>query len=86
MGLQICACIWCKKHLGHLISPLRVNGSAIESVFSSLKYIAGSHLSSTNYSTTLGAFVTQKETTINPIQKKDIEQVHYVYEWITLKL
>ena len=59
-----------EKYPGHLISLLRVNGNAIELVFSSLKYIAGSHLSSTNYFTTLGAFVTQKETTINPNSEK----------------
>ena len=51
-----------EKYPGYIISPLRVNGSGIESVFSSLKYIAGGHLASTNYSTTLGSFITQKET------------------------
>ena len=57
--------------LGHLVSPLRANGSAIESVFSSLKYIAGGHLSSANYSTTVGSLLTQKETHINPHAEKE---------------
>lgn len=54
-------------HPGYFISPIRVNGSAIESVFSCLKYISGGHLSSTNYSTSLTALSTQREVaTTNP--------------------
>ena len=64
-----------KKYPEHLISPLRVNGSAIETVFSSLRYIAGGHLSSTNYSTTIGSFLTQKDTSshsnIHPNAEKE---------------
>lgn len=53
------------KHPGYIVSPLRVNGSGIESIFSSLKYIAGGHLASTNYSSTLGSLITQRETTVH---------------------
>ena len=49
------------SHPGYFISPLRVNGSALESVFSCLKYIAGGNLASTNYATSLAAFSTQRE-------------------------
>ena len=50
------------SHPNHFISPLRINGSAIESIFSCLKYIAGGNLASTNYATSLAAFSTQRET------------------------
>ena len=44
------------SHPHYFISPLRVNGSALESVFSCLKYITGGNLASTNYATSLAAF------------------------------
>lgn len=50
-----------EDHPGYFISPLRINGSAIESVFSSLKYLAGGNLSSTNYTTCLSSLVTQND-------------------------
>lgn len=58
---------------GHVISPLRINGSAIESIFSSFKYIAGGHLGATNYSSVLQTFLTQKESAtsaVNPNAEK----------------
>ena len=42
-----------KHHPDSFIAPIRVNGSAIESLFSSLKYTSGGNLSATNYSTSL---------------------------------
>lgn len=62
------------EYPGHLTSPLRINGSGIESMFSSLKYIAGSHLSATNYSSSLGMLITQKHTT-NPSSEKGYRTV-----------
>ena len=53
-------------HEGYFIAPIRVNGSAIESIFSSLKYIAGGNLSSTNYATSLSSLVTQRDIQTNP--------------------
>ena len=50
------------EHPGYYIIPVRVTGSAIETVFSSLKYISGSNLSSINYAASLSALVTQRET------------------------
>ena len=66
-----------KKYPGYIVAPLRVNGSGIESVFSSLKYIARGHLASTNYCTTLGSLITQKETTctVNPNAEKGYRTV-----------
>lgn len=52
---------------GHFMSPIRVNGSAIESVFSSLKYITGGHLSPANYGSSVGMLVTQR----NPNSEKE---------------
>lgn len=53
------------RYPGYFISPIRVNGSVVESLFSSLKYISGGHLSSVNYSSSLTALTTQRETTVN---------------------
>ena len=55
-----------KSHPDCFIAPIRVNGSAIESIFSSLKYISGGNLSSTNYATSLSSLVTQKHSQKNP--------------------
>ena len=41
------------NHPGYFIAPIRVNGSAAESIFSCLKYISGGNLSFTNYGTSL---------------------------------
>ena len=57
-------------HPGYFICPIRLNGSAVESVFSCLKYISGGHLSSTNYSSSLTALTTQREVAANPNAEK----------------
>ena len=54
------------RHPNCFIAPIRVNGSAIESIFSSLKYISGGNLSSTNYATSLSALITQCNVRNNP--------------------
>ena len=53
-------------HPSYFIAPIRVNGSAIESVFSCLKYISGGNLASTNYSTSLGSYTEQNKDAVNP--------------------
>ena len=58
------------RHNGYFIAPIRVNGSAIQSIFSQLKYIAGGNLSSTNYATSLSSLVTQKDVQANPYTEK----------------
>ena len=64
----------------YFISPIRINGSAIESVFSCLKYISGGHLSSTNYCSSLSALTTQREVTTSGSAEKgyrtDINELH----------
>ena len=57
-------------HPDYLISPIRINGSAVERVFSCLKYISGGHLSSINYSSSLTALATQRDVAINPTAEK----------------
>lgn len=52
-----------KEHSEYYLVPVRITGSAIESVFSSLKYISGGNLSAINYSSSLSALVTQQENT-----------------------
>lgn len=58
------------RYPGYFISPIRVNGSAVESLFSSLKYISGGNLSSVNYSSSLTALTTQRETAVNCYSEK----------------
>ncbi len=50
---------------GYFVVPVRISGSAIESVFSCLKYISGGNLSSANYNSSLSALVTQREISSN---------------------
>lgn len=38
-----------EKHPGYTVYPIRMNGSAVETVFSQLKYVTGGNLISTNY-------------------------------------
>ena len=45
---------------GYYIVPVRINGSAIESLFSSLKYDASGQLSAANYMAALAAIQTTK--------------------------
>ena len=59
-----------EDHKGYFIAPIRVNGSAIESIFSSLKYIAGGNLSSTNYASSLSSLITQRDIQTNPYSEK----------------
>lgn len=39
-----------KRHPDYFICPIRLNGSAVETLFSQLKYVSGGNLMSTNYS------------------------------------
>ena len=52
-------------HPSYFISPIRVNGSAVESIFSCLKYISGGDLSSTSYSTSLTSYLSQSDDVTN---------------------
>ena len=58
-------CKWFFLHLpvesGYFIAPLRINGSAIESLFSLLKYGAGGQLSAINYGSGLARIQARTE-------------------------
>lgn len=47
------------RHPGFYVSPLRLNGSAIETVFSQLKFISHGNLTSTRYPQVLASLLTQ---------------------------
>ena len=49
----------------YFISPLRINGSAIESIFSVLKFTAGGNLSASNYGSFRGRVITGRDVIIN---------------------
>ena len=60
VGFDATDLLWIKDFVGsffrrhpdedYYIIPVRLNGSAVETLFSQLKYSTGGHLSSTNYS------------------------------------
>ena len=62
------------RNVGYIIVPIRISGSAIESVFSCLKYISGGNLSSVNYSSSLSALVT-REISSNSVAEKGYRNV-----------
>ena len=47
------------RHSGFYVPPLRLNGSAIETLFSQLKFISHSNLTSTRYPQALSCLLTQ---------------------------
>ena len=49
----------------YFISPLRINGSAIESIFSVLKFTAGGNLYASNYGSFRGRVITGREVITN---------------------
>ena len=49
----------------YFISPLRINGSAIESIFSVLKFTGGGNLSASNYGSFRGRVITGREVITN---------------------
>ena len=49
-----------KKHPGYFISPLRISGSAVESLFSQYKHNAGGKLDACNYATARCAHLVQQ--------------------------
>lgn len=47
------------KYPGYTIYPVRLNGSAVETLFSQLKYATAGQLSAANYSTARAAILTR---------------------------
>ena len=51
------------EHPGYAIYPVRLNGSAVETIFSQLKNITGSNLMASNYASARAALLTKKTVT-----------------------
>jgi hypothetical protein len=64
-----------RKNPDHFVVPVRVTGSVIESLFSNLKYVSGGQLSSINYSTSLSALITQRESSSNAFSENGYRNV-----------
>jgi len=61
---------------GHyFISPLRANGSALESIFSMLKHTAGGNLSVLGYGPALGKIIHRKSERVNKYSEKGYRDV-----------
>ena len=54
----------------YFISPLRIDGSALEEIFSALKHISGVNLSVFTYSAVLGKLIDRKSLTQNKYSEK----------------
>ena len=54
----------------YFISPLRIDGSALEEIFSALKHISGGNLSVFTYSAVLGKLIDRKSLTQNKYSEK----------------
>ena len=48
-------------HPGYYVNPRRVNGSAVETLFSELKHITGGNLSAANYESAKATLLTKRE-------------------------
>ena len=48
------------RHPGHYIVPVRVSGSAVETLFAQMKHASGGRLSATNYMTSRASVLTQR--------------------------
>ncbi len=57
------------QHPNHFISPLRVSGSAVETLFSQYKYAAGGKLDSSNYATARGACLIRSAVSVHHSDK-----------------
>ena len=54
-GFKSSAANFLEKYPDHFISPVRLSGSAVETLFSQFKHTAGGKLSATNYANTQAA-------------------------------
>ena len=64
------------QHDGQYIIPVRLNGSAVESLFSQLKYSAGGHLSATNYATARSSILIKKQVRGHNVKDKEYRNVN----------
>ena len=59
----------------YFISPLRINGSAIESIYSVLKFASGGNLSALSYGPALGKLINRKDMVQNKYSEKGYRDV-----------
>lgn len=59
----------------YFISPLRINGSAIESIYSVLKFASGGNLSALSYGPALGKLINRKDMSRNQYSEKGYRDV-----------
>ena len=68
MGQPKDRCLWVHgtdkelpgNHPGYFLSPLRISGSAVETLFGQYKYMSGSKLDAANYSTCRSKYLTKQ--------------------------
>ena len=53
------------RHPKHFISPLRISGSAVETLFSQFKYAAGGKLDASNYATARAACLIRSAVSVH---------------------
>ena len=73
------------RHPGYYIAPVRVSGSAVETLFSQLKHAAGGRLSAVNYPTARATLSTQRS--LHPVHAsgKDYRDAVLDYESVPLR-
>lgn len=59
----------------YFISPLRINGSATESIYSILKFASGGNLSSLSYDPALGKLINRRDMAQNKYSEKGYRDV-----------
>ena len=59
----------------YFISPLRINGIAIESIYSVLKFASGGNLSALSYGPALGKLINRKDMARNKYSEKGYRDV-----------
>ena len=59
----------------HYILPVRLNGSAVETLFSQLKYSAGGQLSATNYATARSSILMKKVVKGHTVKDQEYRNV-----------
>lgn len=64
------------RHPTYFLAPLRINGSAVESLFSQMKYATGSKLSSINYATARKAVLTKRNVHGKNASNKNIRDTY----------
>lgn len=59
----------------HYIIPVRLNGSAVETLFSQLKYSEGGHLSSTNYAPARSNLLVKRQVRGHNVKDKEYHNI-----------